>query len=87
MTHDQIIGYMGSLLLITCSLPQLIKTLRNKVVDGLSFWMCSMCASGCFMVLYYIANNNKDTLLMLNYLLNGSIYTLLSYLYVRYKKK
>jgi uncharacterized protein with PQ loop repeat len=87
MDVSHAIGIIGSSLLITCSLPQLIKTLKIKNVEGLSLYTCLMCCIGCFMVLYYIAHGTKDGLLIFNYFFNGSVYLILTLLWFKYRKK
>ena len=80
-------GWLGSLLLITCCLPQVYKTYKTKIVDGLSLIMMLMWAFGCYFMLIYESFGERRIPLLLNYSLCSLFAVYLSYCIVKYRKK
>lgn len=80
------IGYLGVILLTFSSIPQLVKTLRTRDVRGLSFGTLFSWSFGCFLMAGYIINTTQQMTLILNYVFNGIIASVILFLYFKYKK-
>lgn len=84
------IGWLGSLLLSFCGLPQAIKTYQTKKADDLSWGFLGMWGAGeIFTFIYVIENNlNKGEFqypLLANYTINTIIIVYLIYVKLCYK--
>ncbi len=65
------LGFMGSILLALCALPQCIKTYRTKRCDDLSWLFLGMWGFGEIATLLYVyEQHGLDPLLFLNYIAN-----------------
>jgi len=78
------IGYLGSALLAYCGVPELIRTFREKKCH-LGWGFLLMWFFGEVFVLYHVLTTVKDSALLLNYISNCVILTLMLYYKVRYK--
>ena len=84
------IGWIGSLLLSFCGLPQAIKSYRTKRADDLSWLFLGMWGFGEFFTCIYVVQSNIISgefqyPLIFNYVLNFIIICYLFYVKVNYK--
>jgi len=74
------VGWIGGVLLAFCSLPQAIKTFKTKKCDDISSAFLLMWLGGeICMVIYAIVCLNANAQLLLNYLLNIVLITIIGF--------
>jgi len=85
----EVIGWIGALLLATCGLPQLIKTLRTRSFDGLSLTFVTWWLLGEVLTLAYVAYVAFRWPLIFNYGFNIAVCVIIltAYLFLRQGKK
>jgi len=83
------IGWIGAVLLATCGLPQLIKTLKTRNFKGLSLVFVVWWLIGEILVLFYILYERFSWQLIFNYGLNILVCLLILEVYIitLYQKK
>jgi MtN3 and saliva related transmembrane protein len=81
-----IIGTLGAICLALSGLPQLIRCIKTKNVEGISIITLSLIFLGCFMLLIYASITHGFTLIVLNYIVNSLISFLNIIFYLKYKK-
>lgn len=64
------IGWIGSLLLAYCALPQVILTIRTKSAKGISWGFLLMWSIGEILTFIYIVSTTMSPPLLINYGLN-----------------
>jgi len=84
------IGWIGSLLLALCGLPQAIKTYQTKRADDLSWWFLGMWGGGEILTFIYVLNSNiadgaYQYPLLVNYVINFIIIKYLVYVKWNYQ--
>lgn len=82
MTTMKMISVIGSLLLAFCSVPELIRTLKNKKC-GIGWGMIIMWYLGELCVLSYVLYR-QEYILSFNYALNIAIVSIMVYFKVEY---
>lgn len=83
----EIFGWLGSFLLVACSVPQLIKTIKTKNVQGVSLFFLILWFLGEFFSLVYILVYAHKRPLLINYGINLIITFMLIIFYMKYKKR
>jgi len=85
----QLVGYIGSILLIICGLPQLFHTLKTKEVDDLSLSFFVMWFVGCLCMLFYVCYDDDiiEIPLIFDYVMSSIIAIWISFLVIKYRKK
>ena len=81
----EIIGWIGAILLATCGLPQLFKTLKTKNFDGLSLTFILWGLAGEILTLVYITNQAFKLPLLFNYGINIIICITILIFYIKKK--
>jgi uncharacterized protein with PQ loop repeat len=81
------VGWTGSTCLIVCGLPQLIKTIRIKKIEGLSILFLLLWFSGEFLSLFYVIGKTSKLPLILNYSINLTVTVILITYYIMYRGK
>lgn len=82
----EIIGWVGSLNLMLCSLPQLVKTWKTKSVEGLSLVFLLSWWLGMVLMTVYILVTSVDLILIINYGFNSVVISLILYKYLLFLK-
>jgi uncharacterized protein with PQ loop repeat len=78
----EIIGYLALIILLICNIPQVVKSLKTHVFDGLSILSIVLKLTGFIFLLIYILLDDKLQLpLLLNYVLNSLGLIIILYLY------
>lgn len=77
----ELISYLGSLCLAFCGLPEVIRSIKNKKCD-IGWGMILMWQLGEIMLLIYVIDR-KEHALMINYLVNSILVSVLFYYKVR----
>lgn len=80
------LGWIGSVLLMLCSLPQLIKMLQTKNVESISpIFLFSWLLGMIFMLLHVILIGNPSIPIVMNY--SVSLFVVISMIvtYLKYK--
>ncbi len=68
---DELIGYIGSLLLAACGLPQVYKSFKDKHSDGLNFWFILLWLVGEYLTLAYVLIKQISSIpLLANYIIS-----------------
>ena len=80
----ELLGYIGATLLLFCSVPQAIKTIRDKDVSSLSLSMLVSWGAGCLGAGIYASFHLHDIPLSINYYFNMCLSALLTYYKVKY---
>lgn len=83
-----IIGWIGSIFLAFCGLPQAIKSIKNKNSDGMTWGMLILWQLGeCTTMIYIILK--KEYPLFFNYIFNIIFVSIIIYfkLKIRWKKQ
>ena len=83
----EIIGWLGALLLATCGLPQLIKTIKTRSFEGLSITFLFWWLFGEIFVLFYIILGAFRWPLIFNYGINIVIIFIILFLFALTKQK
>jgi len=65
-----IIGAIGSAMLAICGLPQAIQSVKSKSSSGISSSFLILWGVGEILVILYVLNTTKDTILLINYIFN-----------------
>jgi len=84
-----LIGWIGSVFLAACGLPQAIKVFRTKHTRDLSWWFLILWGTGEIMSLVYIGTTNWNISffqwpLYLNYIINIIIVSYLFFAKIKY---
>jgi len=87
VTIIEIMGWSGAFLLATCGLPQLIKTIKTKNFDGLSFLFLVWWLLGEILTLSYIFYTAFRLPLLFNYTFNIIVVAIILILYLISWKK
>jgi MtN3 and saliva related transmembrane protein len=82
----EILGWIGAVLLATCGLPQLYKTVKTKKFDGLSLTFIIWWLAGEVLTLTYITNSAFRWPLIFNYGINILVCIILLVLFTTRKK-
>jgi len=80
-------GWVGSFCLIVCGLPQLIKTIRSKKIEGVSFLFLLLWFLGEFFSLFYVVVKTGKLPLIFNYVINLLVTLILITYYMVYRRK
>ncbi|MFA5259417.1 MAG: PQ-loop repeat-containing protein [Candidatus Pacearchaeota archaeon] len=83
----EIIGWTGAVLLATCGLPQLIKTIQTKNFSGLSLTFIVWWLLGEIFTLTYIVYTAWRWPLLFNYGINIIVCIIMLILFLSAKKK
>lgn len=83
----EILGYVGSISLSVCAIPQLIKVLITKNVSSLSIYNLITWSFGCISMTIYVLFTTFDIPLLINYAINSGIAMSILVLYFRYNKR
>ena len=81
ITIIDIFGWSGAFLLATCGLPQLIKTIKTRSFDGLSFLFLVWWLAGEILTVTYIFYTAFRLPLIFNYTFNIIVVTIILILY------
>lgn len=81
----EIIGWVGAVLLATCGLPQLFKTIKDKDLHGLSFVFIVWWLLGEILVLTYVLYQAFKWPLIFNYGINILVCFILIFYFYKYK--
>ena len=81
------IGWLGAVLLATCGLPQLLKTIKTKDFSGLSLIFIIWWFLGEIFMLTYIMIEAFRIPLLFNYGINIIVCIVIFYVYYKYKVK
>lgn len=65
-----IIGWLGSILLAFCGLPQMVKTIKDGHAEGLSNEFLAMWLGGEICTLLAVLTDNNEKYLLFNYYTN-----------------
>lgn len=84
--YELVLGSVGSLLLATSGVPQIIRSLRLKNVTGLSPYSLSCVFLGCVCMNLFILSTQGLSILNISYTLNSIFSCTNLMLYLRYKK-
>ena len=71
MRAIDLLGYVGSGLMMLCLAPQLIKTLRDGHADGFALGYLVMAVIGMACLLVFVLFTGAPIPLVVNYLVNG----------------
>ena len=66
----EFVGWLGAVLLATCGIPQLVKTIRTRNFDGLSLTFLFWWLLGEIFILFYVIQKAFKWPLILNYAIN-----------------
>ena len=66
-----VLGYFGAFVMMTCLLPQIVKTVREGHANGLSAAYAIMAEIGMICLLVYVILTSKAMPLIANYLINS----------------
>jgi uncharacterized protein with PQ loop repeat len=80
----EIFGWVGSFCLIICGLPQMIKTIKLKKVEGFSFLFLLLWFLGEFFSLFYVIQKTGKLPLIFNYVINLIVTIILISYYIYY---
>ncbi|VVB77589.1 PQ loop repeat protein [uncultured archaeon] len=83
----ELIGWIGAVLLATCGLPQLFKTLKTKDFSGLSLTFIVWWFFGEVLTLFYIVYTAFRWPLLFNYAINIIVCIMIFILYLIFRKK
>ena len=83
----EVIGYIGTTLLMICWLPQLIKTIRYRKFEGLSITTLCMAFLGAFLTGLYTLLTAPRVPILLDYLASCIASGIIIYLYILTPKK
>ena len=75
------IGWLGAVLLATCGLPQLFKTIKTKNFDGLSLTFLFWWLFGEVFVLFYVIQKAFRWPLIFNYGINIIVVFIILFLF------
>ena len=82
-----IFGWLGAILLATCGIPQLIKTLKTKKFDGLSLIFIIWWLLGEVFILIYVLYDAFRWPLIFNYGINIFVCLTILLIYLLYSAK
>lgn len=85
MEFSQILGWTATFLFTVCYIPQIIKTVKSKTVDGLSFFLLFISFIANIIALWY-ATLIKQRPLQIKYVLGLVFLTICIVLYLRVVK-
>ncbi len=85
-TLINIIGWIGAVLLATCGLPQLFKSIKTKNFDGLSLVFIIWWLLGEIFLLIYVSYEAFKLPLLFNYGINILVCLIILVLYLRNKR-
>jgi len=74
-----IIGYIGTVLLSSASIPQLYKVIKEKHALGLHWYYLLFIFFGLISMITYVAFTNKSIQLLISYSLQLIIFSILIY--------
>lgn len=83
---DVALGLLGSLLLASSGIPQVVRTLRLKNVTGLSPYSLACVCLGCICMDIFVTRIQGISLLNISYTFNAIVSLTNLALYVKYKK-
>lgn len=86
-TIIEVVGWIGALLLATCGLPQLFKTLKTKDFSGLSLTFIVWWFLGEVLTLTYIIYSAWRWPLIFNYAINIIVCIIILIIFLVYRKK
>jgi uncharacterized protein with PQ loop repeat len=81
-----LIGSLGTILLVLSGLPQLVKLIVSKKVDGISPISMFSVFLGCLLLFIYVLLTHGLSIILINYFANTLISLANFALYVKYKK-
>jgi uncharacterized protein with PQ loop repeat len=81
----EIIGWIGAILLATCGLPQLFKSIKTRNFDGLSLTFIIWWMAGEILTLTYITNQAFKWPLIFNYGINIIVCIIILILFLKRK--
>lgn len=81
----ELIGWIGAILLATCGIPQLIKTIKTKNFNGLSLTFILWWFAGEVLTLIYISREAFKLPLLFNYGINIIVCITILILFLRKK--
>lgn len=76
------ISWIGSIMLATCSIPELIRTIKDSKCH-VGYGMLSLWYFGEILVFIHVFNTTKDPALLFNYGLNIAILSIMVYYKLR----
>lgn len=80
----ELIGYIGSLLLAACGIPQVYKSFKDKHSNGLHLWFILMWLVGEYTTLAYILLKGINSIpLLINYIISVVTTTIIMYYKIR----
>jgi uncharacterized protein with PQ loop repeat len=78
-----LIGSIGAFMLAICGLPQAIESFKQKNSDGVSTLFITLWFVGEILLLYYVTKTSGDIILIINYLFNLLIVSVIGYYKIR----